>query len=76
MFFVIGLVVVIGSVLGGYMPHGDIRVLWQPFELLIILGQDRHANRNQGNEHDHDWCDRHSCAHGPRKYACWDEMAD
>ena len=38
MFFLIGLVVVFGSVLGGYMPHGDIRVLWQPLELLIILG--------------------------------------
>ncbi|MDP6708356.1 MAG: flagellar motor stator protein MotA [Alphaproteobacteria bacterium] len=38
MFFIIGLVVVIGSVLGGYMPHGDIRVLWQPLEVLIILG--------------------------------------
>ena len=30
--------VVVGSVLGGYMPHGDIRVLWQPLEVLIILG--------------------------------------
>ena len=38
MLFIIGLVVVIGSVLGGYMPHGDIRVLWQPFEILIICG--------------------------------------
>ena len=38
MFFIIGLVVVIGSVLGGYMPHGDIRVLWQPLEFLIIVG--------------------------------------
>lgn len=38
MFFLIGLAVVIGSVLGGYMPHGDIRVLWQPLEVLIILG--------------------------------------
>ena len=38
MFFLIGLAVVIGSVLGGYVPHGDIRVLWQPFEVLIILG--------------------------------------
>ncbi len=38
MFFIIGLVVVFGSVLGGYLPHGDIRVLIQPFEWLIILG--------------------------------------
>ncbi len=38
MFFIIGLLVVIGSVLGGYMPHGDIRVLWQPLEVLIIMG--------------------------------------
>ncbi|MDP6833001.1 MAG: flagellar motor stator protein MotA, partial [Alphaproteobacteria bacterium] len=27
-----------GSVAGGYMPHGDLRVLWQPLEFLIILG--------------------------------------
>jgi chemotaxis protein MotA len=38
MLFLIGLVVVFGSVLGGYMPHGDIRVLWQPLEVLIICG--------------------------------------
>ena len=38
MLFIVGLVVVVGSVLGGYLPHGDIRVLWQPFEVLIILG--------------------------------------
>lgn len=38
MFFIIGFLVVIGSVLGGYMPHGDVRVLWQPLEVLIILG--------------------------------------
>ena len=38
MFFIIGLGVVIGSVLGGYMPHGDLAVLWQPLEVLIILG--------------------------------------
>ena len=29
MFFIIGFVVVFGSVLGGYMPHGDIGVLMQ-----------------------------------------------
>lgn len=38
MFFIIGFLVVVGSVLGGYLPHGDIRVLWQPLEFLIILG--------------------------------------
>jgi chemotaxis protein MotA len=38
MFFLIGLAVVIGSVLGGYLPHGDARVLWQPLEFLIIMG--------------------------------------
>jgi len=38
MFFIIGFVVVFASVLGGYLPHGDIGVLWQPFELLIIFG--------------------------------------
>ncbi|MBT3330423.1 MAG: flagellar motor stator protein MotA [Rhodospirillaceae bacterium] len=38
MFFIIGLVVVFGSVAGGYAPHGDFRVLWQPIEFLIILG--------------------------------------
>ena len=27
-----------GSVAGGYVPHGDLRVLWQPLEFLIILG--------------------------------------
>ncbi|MBL6953903.1 MAG: flagellar motor stator protein MotA [Alphaproteobacteria bacterium] len=38
MFLIIGLVVVFGSVVGGYVPHGDLRVLWQPYEFLIILG--------------------------------------
>jgi chemotaxis protein MotA len=38
MFLIIGLVVVFGSVVGGYMPHGDLRVLWQPLEFLIIMG--------------------------------------
>lgn len=38
MFFIIGLVVVFGSVLGGYMPHGNPLILWQPLEYLIILG--------------------------------------
>ena len=38
MLFGIGMVVLIGSVLGGYMPHGDLAVLWQPLEILIIGG--------------------------------------
>ncbi len=38
MFFLIGLAIVIGSVLGGYLPHGDPGVLMQPLELLIIGG--------------------------------------
>jgi chemotaxis protein MotA len=36
---VIGLVLVSGSVVGGYvLSHGELRVLWQPFEVLIICG--------------------------------------
>ncbi|MBF0334793.1 MAG: flagellar motor stator protein MotA [Alphaproteobacteria bacterium] len=39
MFFIIGTVIVIGSVVGGYMGGGGhMDVLWQPFEFLIILG--------------------------------------
>ena len=38
MLFLVGFLVVVGSVLGGYLPHGDIGVLWQPLEVLIILG--------------------------------------
>lgn len=39
MFFLIGLIVVIGSVIGGYMAMGGkLMVLFQPFELLIIGG--------------------------------------
>ena len=33
-----GLGVVVGSILGGYMPHGELSVLNQPLEVLIILG--------------------------------------
>lgn len=37
--FIIGFVVVIGSVLGGYvLHHGKMSVLWQPTEYLIIIG--------------------------------------
>ncbi len=38
MFFIIGLVVVLGCVFGGYSIHGDLGVLWQPIEFVIILG--------------------------------------
>lgn len=39
MFAIIGMLVVIGSVIGGYMAAGGhLGVLWQPFELLIIGG--------------------------------------
>jgi chemotaxis protein MotA len=38
MLIVIGAGVVIGAILAGYMPHGDIRVLWQPAEFIIIGG--------------------------------------
>lgn len=35
---IIGTVVVIGSVLGGYLPHGSFGILVQPLEVLIIIG--------------------------------------
>ncbi len=38
MFFIIGIVLVIGCVFGGYSVHGDLRILWQPIEYVIILG--------------------------------------
>ena len=39
MFFIIGLLVVIGSVIGGYMgAGGHVDVLWQPLEFVIIFG--------------------------------------
>jgi chemotaxis protein MotA len=39
MFAIIGIVIVFGSVLGGYlMEHGNIRVLIQPAELVVIGG--------------------------------------
>ncbi len=39
MFVIIGILVVIGAIVGGYlMEHGNIRVLLQPAELLIIGG--------------------------------------
>jgi chemotaxis protein MotA len=39
MFFIVGSVVVILSVLGGYLANGGhLGVLWQPFEFVIIFG--------------------------------------
>jgi chemotaxis protein MotA len=39
MFAIIGIIVVFGAVLGGYlMEHGNVKVLLQPAELLIIAG--------------------------------------
>lgn len=39
MFAIIGILVVIGAVLGGFlMEHGPVRVLIQPAEMIIILG--------------------------------------
>ena len=35
----IGIAIVLGAVFGGFMIHGgDFKVIWQPVELLIILG--------------------------------------
>ncbi len=39
MFVIVGYIVVVGSVLGGFMLHGgSLPALWQPFEFLIIAG--------------------------------------
>ena len=38
MFFIVGVIVVLGSVFGGYSIHGNLSVLWQPIEFVIILG--------------------------------------
>lgn len=39
MLFIIGFIIVFGSVVGGYAaPGGHLDVLWQPFEFVIILG--------------------------------------
>src|SRR5262250_2388229 len=39
MFSIIGIVVVIGAIVGGYlMEHGNLKVLLQPAELVIIGG--------------------------------------
>ncbi|MBC7623994.1 MAG: flagellar motor stator protein MotA [Aeromicrobium sp.] len=39
MLVIIGYIVVVGSVIGGFVLHGgSVKALWQPFELLIIGG--------------------------------------
>lgn len=39
MFLIIGTLIVLGSVAGGYvLSHGNLAALWQPYELLIIGG--------------------------------------
>jgi len=39
MFPIVGMLIVIGGVIGGYvMHHGNLHVLWQPTELIIIGG--------------------------------------
>lgn len=39
MFVIVGILVVIGGIIGGYlMEHGELAVLWQPAELVIIGG--------------------------------------
>jgi chemotaxis protein MotA len=39
MFFIIGVIVVLVSVIGGYLlEHGNLSLLYQPVELLIIGG--------------------------------------
>ncbi|MEQ8664381.1 MAG: flagellar motor stator protein MotA [Rhodospirillales bacterium] len=38
MFLIVGALIVLGTVLGGYGIHGSYGVLWQPIEFLIIFG--------------------------------------
>ena len=39
MFAIVGIVVVLGAVIGGYlMEHGNLGVIFQPAELVIIFG--------------------------------------
>ena len=38
MLFIIGFLVVVGAVIGGYSVHGDLAILWQPIEFVIIFG--------------------------------------
>ena len=46
MFLVIGYVIVIGSVLGGFMMEsGNPALIWQPAEFVIIVGAGRQTCR-------------------------------
>lgn len=38
MLFIVGMIVVFGCVFGGYSVHGDMGIIWQPIEFVIILG--------------------------------------
>jgi chemotaxis protein MotA len=38
MLFIVGLVVVFGCVLGAHSIHGSMAILWQPLEVVIIVG--------------------------------------
>jgi len=39
MLFIIGIIVVFGSVGWGFvLSHGQLAALWQPFEVMIIMG--------------------------------------
>ena len=38
MLFIVGFLVVVGCVIGGYSIHGDLSILWQPIEFVIIFG--------------------------------------
>jgi len=35
---IVGTLVVIGTLLGGYLPHGSIGIMIQPLEMVIICG--------------------------------------
>ena len=36
--FIIGTIIVILAILGGYLPHGSFSILFQPLELLYYFG--------------------------------------
>ena len=63
MFIIIGILVVLGAVAGGYlMEHGNLKVLIQPAELLIIggaaMGTVLIANPAARAQEDRQWRDR------------------
>ena len=52
MFSIIGIVVVLGCIVAGYlMEHGNIKVLLQPAELIIIGGAAWHVADLQSHTH-------------------------